>query len=787
MSFTKTPTETYDNGTSLLKQFTRVYSDGSTIRPATESELEHGVVSRTVLPNDQASVYLTYSQGRYPFVANGSISTGSIVYRAADGKVSASGSSELGIASSDTSSDGEVVYVETSKSGGGGGGGGTLLSVDVLPQSPAANQIVHLEIGDPTVDGVFHWDAVESNWRRISHCGDINSTIEPLIFPNLASDYTAYTSYLTQLEGQLGAIAPSPQINERYVANAPLGDDSNDGLTPSTPFETRTKALLEIAALGGNVRVNFNGGDTWIDNSDFAVMHPNVTISSFGTGKATFSAFNVSYPSGMGTWIQAGATNRYSVTEILDIAGFAEVGSELTNPFIQVSSTAEVESTTRSWFYDGADLHINVGGDPNLNSYVAIQSNVNNGIKLTKTGCRAENIITLGFGVSRTIDSTGAAGFSSNVTASSVNMFVNCESYYGGDACFQHFSATGSGGRTLFKDCVGGFMRFNSTGTEQIFKSHMEFGGQETTLIDCTFAAGTLKNSGWGYVSLRVRGIGLRSSSGAGASYGRQIVHGCTLTGASSTPAKLIADLQEGTVFAKDALDECTSIISNCTHERTGGVLGDDCEIPMPAYGIVYASTFDMIRADVTVTSLSGVSPTDTYYVNSYVLFDMSQVGNTTHGIWNDIGPPDIIYMYHTAIKTVNGVMTTNNRFGLDWSVKFLTTAPGTGNASGSYSVNSVVSAEQSGSTNLWFGLNNNVAQQHHNGVFGLTSNATQCRSHGTDPDFVNMPVPYNFISPDSSLSQQGSNSDLPRLSHDINGKVRTVATPDIGPVDISS
>lgn len=167
MSFSKTPTETFTNGPTLIRQFIRVISDGNTIREATEVESEHGVTSRTVQPNDQASVYLTHSQGRYPFVANGSISVGQSVYRSADGKVSSTGSSFIGIAATNVTSDGEVIDVFTAKSEGTVGGPPTLSCVSTLPVTSTDQLLVALDSENPVVDGMWCWDEPNGLWRQI--------------------------------------------------------------------------------------------------------------------------------------------------------------------------------------------------------------------------------------------------------------------------------------------------------------------------------------------------------------------------------------------------------------------------------------------------------------------------------------------------------------------------------------------------------------------------------------------------------------------------------------------
>jgi hypothetical protein len=100
------------------------------LRPASETELENGIVTRDVMPGDMAGVQLLYSAGPFYFLADGSISPGQTVFRAADGKVSATGTSRLGRAQSGASDGHYVLVVVEPGAGGGGGGSGTVEQIN---------------------------------------------------------------------------------------------------------------------------------------------------------------------------------------------------------------------------------------------------------------------------------------------------------------------------------------------------------------------------------------------------------------------------------------------------------------------------------------------------------------------------------------------------------------------------------------------------------------------------------------------------------------------------------
>lgn len=120
---------TYRNGGSTISPFLRVIEDAGFLRVASASELENGIVTRTTFPNELAGVQMLHAQasgGNWSLVASGTITSGAVVYRAAGGTVSASGTSKIGVAKS-SAGDGQIVqvyYRDWPDAGEGGGGGG---------------------------------------------------------------------------------------------------------------------------------------------------------------------------------------------------------------------------------------------------------------------------------------------------------------------------------------------------------------------------------------------------------------------------------------------------------------------------------------------------------------------------------------------------------------------------------------------------------------------------------------------------------------------------------------
>lgn len=139
---------TYINGNGTLLPHRRVIDAGGTLRYASDAELENGTVTRTITPNIPASVQLLDTGGPWTMIAADAISKDAPVYRAASGKVSAAGTSQIGIADSSSSVDGDFIEVrfQAVGTGGGGGGGSTTLFSSVATKAALLTQGV-LEVG----------------------------------------------------------------------------------------------------------------------------------------------------------------------------------------------------------------------------------------------------------------------------------------------------------------------------------------------------------------------------------------------------------------------------------------------------------------------------------------------------------------------------------------------------------------------------------------------------------------------------------------------------------------
>ena len=99
-----------DTAAGAIAQFLRVKTPGALV-VATASDVELGTMEFPATAAGPATVRLRNAEGTAKMVANGAISLGAIVYAAAAGKVSASGTVVVGQAMHATTADNDVVEV----------------------------------------------------------------------------------------------------------------------------------------------------------------------------------------------------------------------------------------------------------------------------------------------------------------------------------------------------------------------------------------------------------------------------------------------------------------------------------------------------------------------------------------------------------------------------------------------------------------------------------------------------------------------------------------------------
>jgi hypothetical protein len=183
--------------------------------------------------------------------------------------------------------------------------------------------------------------------------------------------------------------------------------------------------------------------------------------------------------------------------------------------YTQVTSTALVESTPRSWYRDGSNvLHVNAGVWYVDNSSIspnnlALEASKNNSIGgiLVETGadgCRVDGIRVDGFGTNDADLGSNIVGIAERMNSTYSCVISNCTSMFsGGTHVMIHYlggatpSTPGaSGGYGYFINCKAGGTKSGSI-SETIFNSYSIGGGQETIWYNCECVRGTAPHSSW--------------------------------------------------------------------------------------------------------------------------------------------------------------------------------------------------------------------------------------------------------------------------------------------------
>lgn len=137
-----------------------------------------------------------------------------------------------------------------------------------------------------------------------------------------------------------------------YVSNS--GNDSNDGLSTSTPWQTCAKVNAFSFSAGDTVL--FNRGDIWRE-----ILEPisdDITIAGYGSGELPIFCGSDAISSGS---FSQHSGDTYKVT----VAVSTEHDVVYAGRFLElVADVATVGTTPSSYYHDGADLYINVGGAP---------------------------------------------------------------------------------------------------------------------------------------------------------------------------------------------------------------------------------------------------------------------------------------------------------------------------------------------------------------------------------------------------------------------------------------
>ena len=286
--------------------------------------------------------------------------------------------------------------------------------------------------------------------------------------PDIGRNYASWTNWANNRRLQFESNSPSSRGTTYYFSQA--GDDTTGDGSIGNPWQTRARAITETNAFSAgesaDLRLRFRRGDTWNEDGNWPVACDDVTIDDYGSGdKPFFNAFTLQYNSG---WTLS-AGNRYRRAETNSIA-WVRRKDDLGTPLYRVTSIADVFANENSWWWDGAQLHINIGENPNGVDVEAVVSNANNGVDFQGNGCRVQNIRADGYGLSATVTDTQTYAFRNSSAGDDANVFIGCEGYFSGSHVIAHLRPSGSGGKSMFIDCTAGYSQRNASG-ETLFNN----------------------------------------------------------------------------------------------------------------------------------------------------------------------------------------------------------------------------------------------------------------------------------------------------------------------------
>ncbi|MBI4372781.1 MAG: hypothetical protein HY585_03540, partial [Candidatus Omnitrophica bacterium] len=580
------------------------------------------------------------------------------------------------------------------------------------------------------------------------------------------------------------------------------GDDMIGDGSEVNPLKTLAKAQALINASSGNIRLRFKRGDEWNETTGINTGKNNITIDDYGAGELPlFNNFVLKYNSS--GWTHASG-NRYTRPETMDIAWVRDqadrLGEVLGTVLAQQNSAANCEANSNSFYYDPvADLlHINLAGvDPNTKNLEAVKSNLVHGVRFAGNGCRVENIRADGWGIHRYKNATQVQPFSNHGTGNEANLFKGCEGYFSNTHVMAHLASGGVGGKSMWMNCTAGYgQRKDSSGTTT-FNSFSTYGGQETWWIGSTAKYGHLKSYHYPYTNNQSAGVGFLDHSGLGKDHLLNVVYGCKAS-ASIWPVSRFADLGSsgGDVGGATDPSQASAFLADSIQEKPLKPVGNSMSYVRVIYG---SKLYFWPKARTPQLIIGNLGPR--WLINSYLEVDLSKYNDTAStSIFNATGSTTgsmSVKFWHSFIKMINASgLKAANRFGIEYDVRTNSGPIGEGVAKTARLINSIVAYDNPDPDAMRLALTNTSDHIVNNAYFQVRQPSdgtefTQERFQGNDMNGVVLSSMPSLDVSHPQLLQAGTidttSFAMPRLSHDINGKARTVAIPDIGPVDYSS
>lgn len=262
-----------------------------------------------------------------------------------------------------------------------------------------------------------------------------------------------------------------------------------------------------------DLRLRFQGGDTWKDTSGFVVQRTHVTLDSYGTGMANFSRFTQTYQTG---WTNVSG-NLWKRAEPVAVVWVRPASDPLGTIYKSERTSATTAGYTNSFFYDAVGNDPNSGGVPTLYLNPGPGVNPNTVVggfegateggewRVEADNVRFQDLRVHGAGMTRAGSTESIYGLKINHHGQSLPraefVGVNLEFYFTGYHSMAQIGRNDS--IVTFVNCRVGLCTnrdgngVTSGGDVTPFVSYNDNGGQEFILADCEVSYGGLPSWDW--------------------------------------------------------------------------------------------------------------------------------------------------------------------------------------------------------------------------------------------------------------------------------------------------
>lgn len=517
-----------------------------------------------------------------------------------------------------------------------------------------------------------------------------------------------------------------------YYFDSVAGEDSNDGLSESTPKQSFTalKAIFDAAISGSTdnaTAVKIKCGSQY--NTQTTLNIGGGSLSSYGTGaKPRFLGWSDTYN---GSWTPD-TGDAYTISVASEPTWLWLETLDIGQPLEKVAFGL-ADSTDYSWAWDDGTLYVNLAGDsPNgLTFWWEDSANTAANIDgiLAGDGSRVDGIECIGHAFRS--NNAQTYGISTPITGGETAVVTNCECWYHWLHNLGQNEVTANGGNTLYKGCRWGWLG-SPAATGHV--AYAGSGGQTAIVLDCEARYGLVP----GLVSAasnRSHAVFGHTDGGANYVAGFHVVNlecgddpnGNTLIGAC-TDVPAVSDIAAArVVFHRCRMGEYLRAAENFAQRSS-----------------VHSSCILRLKPAYVATQALTTQPSDGWVVGCFVTVDMTDWSDQAqqHGVWNNEGnvAPQIANSWLHLIHSGNA----SRRCAWNYEQQFtFKTAD-----RGARVYNSILTGDDNGEA-LYLGLDN-TSEHSGNAIFGYdnTTSTTFAGSAGNWTGTINLASQPDLAAP---------------------------------------